>query len=175
MKASEYHLNLFQEQIYYKFVKGSSSKKQIISTTKIFDIIDLIAENGLYNKLHLLYCYIQRKLSQNSRNLHYSEVQSVHLDYKDEKLKRLMGTNKNTFYAAINHLIDHKVLFKVGSYNAYYYIVNPYFIDNMTKAHWNDMVEDIRSSELNRLNEAFGSGGGITPQQIVEPQPAVER
>lgn len=174
MKAKEVELVLFQEQIYYKFVKRSSSKKQVIAITKLMDIVYLMPKAASRNRCNSLLMFIQYKLSQHSRNLHYTDVQRIDLNYNDQEVIDVLSKNKSSFYECINHLINHQVLFKLGSYNAYYYIVNPYFIDNMTKSHWNDMVEDIRSSELNRLNEAFGSGGGITPQQIVEPQPAVE-
>ena len=152
-------VSLLREQIYYKNYKGNNGKRLVYFNKKTSLMKRQLDSDVLINKCTLLIAYIMDVLDTLPRTGHYSDMQLVSISYKSEDVTDITG-RRTDHYKLINHLIEHGFLYKVKGST---FIVNPYYINNMTESHWVEMVNDIRVYDSHKLMKSFGSGKPVPP------------
>lgn len=154
MSNREVTISLLREQIYYKNYKANNGKRLVYFNKKTSLMKRHLDSDLLINKCTLLISYIMDVLDTLPRTGHYSEMQLVDLKYNISAIIVATG-RRSDYYKLINHLLDHGFLYKVKGST---YIVNPYYINNMTESHWVEMVNDIRVYDSHKLMKSFGAG-----------------
>ena len=160
MSNRECVISLLREQIYYKNYKGNNGKRLVYFNKKTSLMKRELCDALMISKCTLLIAYIMDVLDTLPRTGHYSDMQLVSISYKSEDVLDIIGRNRNTYYKLINHLLEHGFLYKVKGST---FIVNPYYINNMTESHWVQMVNDIRVYDNHKLMKSFGSGKPVLP------------
>lgn len=145
--------SVLREQIYYKNYRTGNPRKIVYNFNRTLLMRNKLGTDLLRKQCTLLIDFIMERLLSNPSTLSYHGAQLIELKYSDPLLLAVIGKKRNTYYDLIGHLKDHEFLFKVKGSS---YLVNPYFINNMTKHQWASMIEDIRAYDRAKLAKSFG-------------------
>lgn len=154
----------FLEQIYYNNRKTRNRITMKIYFKSIEKQLKTLNSRPLIkNKCRLTLFYIMEKLSEIPSTVHYLEALQIRLSYNNTpELLETIGSNKNTYMEMIRVMKELGFIIKVkGSL----FLVNPYYIDNFTKEHWNELKLNIDQ------NNMFKQASLVAPQPPLPPEP----
>lgn len=152
----------FLEQIYY-----NNRKTRNRNTLKVYykSINMALADVpiAIRNKCNLTLLYIIGELDALPRTVHYSKAIQIELSYTNSTgLTDIISKDKHIYMEVIRILKEKSFIIKVKGST---FLVNPYYIDNLTKDHWNELRLNVSQYEMYR------QGSMQPPQPPLPPAP----